>query len=110
MITGFDLQAYANILAALTNINHLFASEVPEGKFQGFDTLEVQGYTCIRLANRYLNRRSPADNSSHDSASLEIIDPHNILKKAAGNKFVHGEDNVVKYYRKRLFPDGKGGM
>ena len=108
MITGFDLDGFKDILSAVDNINSAFESELPDGRFVPFEVTQCEGYECIRLANRYLSKKTHDNHNNNES--LATIDPHNILKKAAGTKFTHTEENSVKYYRKRQLLNVNGEM
>lgn len=94
------------MLEAIRNVNDTFMAEVPPEKFQGIEEYEVDGMTCIKFSNRYLTPKSMTDETEHVKHSMSTVDPHSHLKKAAGSKYVHTEDNVVKYFKKRRFLHG----
>lgn len=106
-VTGLGLDNFQDILEGIRNINDTFMAEVPPEKFQGIEPTEVDGMTCIRFANRFLTPKSMAEQTVHTHSSMLIIDPYSHLKRAAGNKYVHTDDNVVKYFKKRQFVDGE---
>ena len=108
MLTGFDLEAYQDIIKALANINQIFAEEAPDGQFQPIEVVQQEGNNCLRFANRYLTPKSQSANDKHVADSLSVIDPYGYLKKMAGTKFVHAEENVVQYFKKRQFIERSG--
>ena len=111
VLTGFDLPAFQNILNAIENINQAFSVEVPEGTYHALEVEEIDGRQCIRFQNRLLTPKFAAGNANnHDMKSLQIVDPYSILRKAAGKKFLHTEENVVQYFRKRQFAREDGSL
>ena len=107
MLSGLDLPAFHEDLKAIRNINAAFEAEFPPGKFQPLEVVNVHGQDCIRISNRFLTPKSDTGSSQHIADSMKLIDPYGILQRAAGPKYVHTEDNVVKYYKKRQFKVGE---
>lgn len=64
---------------------------------------EFKGYKALDTSNRYFTPR----NGRSEGIPLGIeVDPYGSLQKAAGNAYVHTEDNKVYYYQKGV---NKGG-
>lgn len=108
VLTGYDQIPFQDSLKAITNINATFEVEVPDDQFEPFETLEVDGLTCLKFTNRYLTPKDSA--GGHQILSLDDVDPRGYLKRAAGPRYVHTEENVVQYFRQRMFQDDKGNV
>ena len=67
---------------------------------------DFKGYKAIDTSNRYF---TPRDGKG-DIESVPLgnkVDPYGFLLKAAGNAYVHTEDNKVYYYEKGVNKRGE---
>ena len=101
-LTGLDTEGFQDIIKALSNVNHLFASEVPKGSLGSIESINTEGHMSFRFSNNYLSHKFASSTEAHHP-SVQDIDPYGILRKMAGNRFVHSEENVVEYYKRRRF-------
>lgn len=62
-------------------------------------------FAAIDASNRYFNPRTGSQEIECPIAA--DIDPMGYLKKAAGNLFVHTEENKVRYYEKHKCSSGE---
>ena len=99
LVTGLGLKAFDDAIQALGNIHGLFAADAVCGNLQQFSTVEKHGFDCIKITNRFLTPRLNAPGEEEDRESLAIIDPRGYLKKAAKDRYIPHNENVVQYYR-----------
>ena len=66
---------------------------------------EYNGHSSIELSNRYFTPKKDALTEDYVSISTDI-DPQGLLARAAGSKYVHTEQNAVKYYMRTTENDG----
>ena len=66
---------------------------------------KYNNYLSIHLTNRYFTPRqeSPAEEAIPFPPD---VDPCGILATLAGHDFFHGEQNVVKYYNRKIVQGG----
>ena len=66
---------------------------------------EYNGHCSIELSNRYFTATKDALTEDYVPISTDI-DPQGLLARAAGSKYVHTEQNAVKYYTRTTEHDG----
>lgn len=106
-MTALGGKIFAQSIQSIHQIHHLFARNFPEGTLENWQHNQFDGYPAIDMANRYLTHRSHALPEQQILLS-QTIDPDGILQKAAGDSFVHTEDNSVSYFE--LLEDNQSGL
>jgi hypothetical protein len=97
--------AFDNAAINLAQIHAIFKRTIGNQLEEDAVHSDFKGYKAIDTSNRYFTPRD----GKRDLESVSLgndVDPHGFLFKAAGNAYVHTEDNKVYYYQKGV---NKGG-
>jgi hypothetical protein len=62
-------------------------------------------FVSLDASNRYFTPKRDAKNMTHVPFD-RLVDPQGILENMASTGYVHGEENVVSYYARRVEEDG----
>jgi hypothetical protein len=96
-ITGYGNESFENLTADVARIQALFKRAIGP-QFQDEAGLsQHDGFTAIDASNRYFTLRTER-NQNDEHAITDEMDPMGYLKKAAGNKYIHTEENKVHYF------------
>jgi hypothetical protein len=87
-------------------IHAYFDRAIEEGKLQPCNIISKLGnYTTLEMGNRYFT--PIRDNQYNESLKLSSeIDPYGYMAKAAAGRYIHCDDNVVRYYIKEKCNEG----
>ncbi|KAK0472969.1 hypothetical protein IW261DRAFT_1310507, partial [Armillaria novae-zelandiae] len=99
MLTGCGGVEFERIVANLKDVHARGEREFHQGQLLDWMPTQVHGSNAIELSNRYFQRKT---SSWTQSSGMQIgcnVDPNRILRKLAGDKLEHMEDNEVKYYQ-----------
>ncbi|KAK0457946.1 uncharacterized protein EV420DRAFT_1764467 [Desarmillaria tabescens] len=80
--------------------------EFRDGELKHWKPMSMKGLDVIELSNRYFRLR----NSTNDEEGIPFsndVDPAGILAKIVQRKWIHTEDNEVRYYRGVMDERGK---
>jgi hypothetical protein len=71
---------------------------IPDGNLRSANMISSQGpHSTLEVANRYFTPNNVRSRMEPHTLSTEI-DPHGYMANAAKDKYVHCEENVVRYY------------
>ncbi|GLB38110.1 hypothetical protein LshimejAT787_0411610 [Lyophyllum shimeji] len=107
-ISGLGTSTFGDALRSTGEIFGLFDREFRDGDLDSWTATSNQNAEddIFDASNRYFTPRRDA--SLEESIPFDkLADPNNILKKMAGDQYVHTEDNEVLYFRRRTTQDGK---
>ena len=89
----------------LAQIHAIFKRSISNQLEENAVHSDFKGYKALDTSNRYLTPRDSKSDIEHVPLGSDV-DPYGFLLKAAGNSYVHTEDNKVYYYQKGV---SKGG-
>lgn len=96
---------FDNTVLNLARIHAIFKRTIGNQLEENAVHSDFKGYKALDTSNRYLTPRD--DKRDIEAVPLGIdVDPYDFLLKAAGNTYVHTEDNKVYYYQKGVSRDG----
>jgi hypothetical protein len=97
-ITGLGAVSFDACIKGMTDIYALFSRYIPVDKLQPCTSIDKYGeYPCIEMSNRYFMLKK--DTLMEKSMPFgSDIDPKGILNCAAGNSYIHSEQNRVLFY------------
>jgi len=105
-ITGYGNQSFERLRNDMARIFAIFKRTIgPQLQDEGVVSQE-DGFVAIDASNRYFSVRSES-NQGDECDITEDMDPKGHLRKAAGTKYIHAEDNRVCYFEK--YEDCEGG-
>jgi hypothetical protein len=98
-VTGLGNTSFDGLSADFARIRALFKRAI--GPFLQDDAVmsQFEEFAAIDASNRYFSPRT-GRNQEHEHPITADIDPKGYLAKAAGDSFVHTEENKVWYYEK----------
>lgn len=97
--------AFDNAAANLAQIHAIFKRTIGNQLEEHAIHSDFKGYKAIDASNRYFSPRDGRRDMESVPLGIEV-DPFGFLLKAAGNAYVHTDDNKVYYYQKGV---SKGG-
>jgi hypothetical protein len=62
-------------------------------------------FVSLDASNRYFTPKRDAKNMAHVPFD-RLVDPQGILENMATAGYVHGDENIVKYYARRIDENG----
>ncbi|KAK0491719.1 hypothetical protein EDD18DRAFT_1358492 [Armillaria luteobubalina] len=98
-LTGCGGVEFEQIVANLKDIHARGEREFRQGQLLDWMPTQVHGSNAIELSNRYFQRKTSSSTQSNGIQIGRNVDPNGILRKLAGDKLEHTEDNEVKYYQ-----------
>ena len=98
-VTGLGNTSFKRLLADIARIQALFKRATGPFLQDEASVSQFEEFPAIDASNRYFNPRT-GRNQVDECPIMADIDPKGYLKKAAGNLFVHTEENKVRYYEK----------
>ena len=97
-VTGLGIPEFETNIKGLADIYSAFARCVMLDKLAPSGIVdEYNKQSSIELSNRYFTSKKEALLEDCIAISTDI-DPQGLLVQAAGNNYVHTEQNAVKYY------------
>ena len=97
-VTGLGIPEFEKNIKGLADIYSAFGRCVMVDKLAPSGIVdEYNRHRSIEISNRYFTSRKEALAEECVPISTDI-DPHGLLVQAAGNNYVHTEQNIVKYY------------
>jgi hypothetical protein len=98
-VTGLGNASFDSLSADIARIHALFKRAIGPFLQDEAAVSQFEGLLAIDASNRYFNPRT--GRSQQDECPITAdIDPKGYLTKAAGDLFVHTEENKVRYYEK----------
>ncbi|KAF9035651.1 hypothetical protein BJ165DRAFT_1355445, partial [Panaeolus papilionaceus] len=98
VLTGFSDPSFEYATSVMNDIHTFFNVQLGGVTQQSSVFTNYNDHGALEAINRYFTPVTHADNSIIIPFSEEV-DPHGHLKTAAGDKYVHTDDNAVLYYR-----------
>jgi hypothetical protein len=98
--------AFDNAALNLARIHAIFKCTISNQLEEDAIYSDFKGYKAIDTSNQYFTPRE----GKRDIESISLgndVDPYSFLLKAAGNAYVHTEDNKVYYYQKGVNKSGE---
>ncbi|KAF9456305.1 hypothetical protein BDZ94DRAFT_1241627, partial [Collybia nuda] len=107
-ITGEGTPTFNDSIRAATEIYGFFDRCFPEGTMESWSCADELSNErdAIHASNRYLTPKMEASRAKHQAFG-KSVDPKGILESMTKEGYIHTEDNVVQYSRRRVQPDGK---
>ena len=105
-ITGYGNESFEKLTAEIAGIQALFKRAIGPQLQDDTGLSDHDGFTAIDTSNRYFTLRTER-NQDNECAITDEMDPKGYLKKAAGNAYVHTEENQVQYFE--MCEDNAGG-
>jgi hypothetical protein len=66
---------------------------------------QYNGSVSLDASNRYFTPKRDAKNMNHIPFD-RLVDPQGILENMTNAGYIHGEENIVRYYARRIEEDG----
>jgi hypothetical protein len=105
-LTGFETATFNKGVQALLDVQGFFDRHIPVNKIEECTIIDKYDDSLgIQLSNRYFTARREAPTDKQVAFTLEI-DPSGYLASLAGDQFFHGEQNIVKYYNRKVVDGG----
>lgn len=105
-VTGLGNASFRRLLADITLIHALFKTAIGPFLQDEAGVSHYEEFAAIDASNRYFNPRT-GRNQEVECPIAADIDPKGYLKKAAGDSFVHTEENKIRYYEKHKGSSGE---
>jgi hypothetical protein len=105
-ITGLGGPSFDAAICAVQDIHEIFRQGIYDGRLQDLSTTKYREHSALDLSNRYFTPKLEAPYMEHVPFD-ENVDPKGFLEEACRAGYVHGEDNVVRYYSRRVDEQGK---
>jgi hypothetical protein len=83
----------------------MYNRSFPEGRLETFSRSEYNDHVSLDASNRYFTPKRDAKNMTHVPFD-RLVDPQGILENMATAGYVHGEENIVRYFARRIEEDG----
>ncbi|KAK0493394.1 hypothetical protein EDD18DRAFT_1356832 [Armillaria luteobubalina] len=99
MLTGCGSDRFKQVVVNLKEMWDRGEREFRQGQLMEWAPAQVQGFNVIELSNRYFQRRTSASTQGDGICISRDMDPNGILRRLAGDRLEHMEDNEVKYFR-----------
>jgi hypothetical protein len=100
-ITGLGTATFEQSVSAVKEIHGCYERSFSEKKLQGWNAGQFGRYQALNLSNRYFTPKRDAP-GLEDRPFSEGVDPKGILEAMKQAGYVHGEENEVKYFARRL--------
>jgi hypothetical protein len=105
-VTALNNGIYDQIIENIATVHGIFGRSVGLKKLQPCSiSSSLDDVLVIETANRYFTPTKDANGVQTLDLTADI-DPHRFLSMAAGNDYVHTQDNSVLYYKQK---DAKSG-
>jgi hypothetical protein len=105
-LAGYGTPTFEKGIQAILDVQDFFNRNIPANKLDECTIIEKCGEALgLHMTNRYFMPRRETT-SETEVALTPDIDPSGILAGVVGDHFFHGEQNVVKYYNRRVVHGG----
>ncbi|KAK0475004.1 hypothetical protein EDD18DRAFT_1090301 [Armillaria luteobubalina] len=94
-----DSDRFEQVVANLKEVRDRGEREFRQGQLMEWAPAQVQGLNAIELSNKYFQRRTATSTQGEGIRLSRDVDPNGILRRLAGDRLEHTEDNEVKYFR-----------
>ncbi|KAF7977179.1 hypothetical protein HWV62_4623 [Athelia sp. TMB] len=97
-LTGLGTEHFKSAIDGLANVAIFMGESLERGDIESWTPARYRCWQAIEVSNRYFVHQ----NSEGDMISVPLtadVDPDGVLAKAAGDDWVHAEDNRVGYFR-----------
>jgi hypothetical protein len=92
-------------MTAAQEIYSHFHRQFPAGKLEGWSVGTHAGHHALDVSNRYFTPKRDAPQMVHIPFT-NAVDPHGILEEMAKSNYIHGEENIVRYYNCHVNEEG----
>ena len=99
-ITGFGNETFEKLTTDIARIQAIFKRAIGPQLQDEAGLSQYDGFTAIDASNRYFTLRTDR-NQNEECMITDEMDPRGYLRKAAGNTFIHTEENKVHYFEMR---------
>ena len=96
-ITGFGNQIFEQLTSDIARVQTIFKRAIGPQLQDESGLSQHDGFMAINASNRYFSIRT-GRHQDDECLITEEMDPRGYLKKAAGMKYVHTEENKVHYF------------
>jgi hypothetical protein len=101
-ITGAGSATFAEAIKSAQEVYAQFDRQFANGKLEKWSGAKYAGYYAIDLSNRYFTPKRDAPDMEHIPFT-KSVDPRGILEEMAKSNYIHGEENIVKYYTCQVY-------
>lgn len=106
-LSGLGVDQFTEAMHGLLSLREILAASRPGSSFAQFQTLQERSFRVIEVGNRFFLSQEEAGDLPVEGMNA-VIDPLNILQQLAEEKRgVHTDDNVVKYYERKVAGAGE---
>ncbi|KAK0455523.1 uncharacterized protein EV420DRAFT_1481368 [Desarmillaria tabescens] len=105
-LIGLGSKRFDEAVSAIKEIQVMGECEFRDGELEEWKPVTVKGYEMVELTNRYFRPKTSANEEEEIPIGADI-DPAGVLRRIAQRKWIHMEDNVVRYYRGMIDDEGK---
>ena len=106
-ITGYGNETFEKLTVDIARIQAIFKRSIGPQFQDEIGLSQYDGFTAIDASNRYFTLKTEK-NSNDECMITNEMDPKGYLRRAAGNTYVHTEENQVHYFEMR--EDNAGGL
>lgn len=104
-MTGLGTPLFDAAIKGLTDVYTAFGHCVTIDKLAPCGIVDYYlNYTTVQLSNRYFTSKQEA--LEDQVAFSPDVDPEGLLALAAGNRYIHTDNNIVRYYTYTQDPKG----
>ena len=96
-ITGYGNETFGRLTTDIARIQALFKRAIGPQLQDKAGLSQHDGFMAIDASNRYFTLRTEKNQEDERTITNEM-DPKGYLKKAAGNAYIHTEENKVRYF------------
>jgi hypothetical protein len=89
----------------MREIYDVYNRQFSEGRLETQHSSQYGDFVSLDASNRYFTPKRDAMNMTHILFD-RLVDPQGILEKMASVGYVHGEENIVRYYARRTEENG----
>ncbi|KAK0433745.1 uncharacterized protein EV420DRAFT_1283049, partial [Desarmillaria tabescens] len=105
-LVGLGSESFDDAMDAIRSMQVMGEREFRDGELEHWKPMSMKGLDAIELSNRYFRPRNTTNNEEGVPFPNDV-DPVGILAKMAQRKWIHTEDNEVRYYRGVMDERGK---
>ncbi|KAF7978621.1 hypothetical protein HWV62_45103 [Athelia sp. TMB] len=105
-LTGFGAEEFQKAFSGIANIATLMGEHLEHGDIETWKPERYKVWQALDIGNRYFLHQ----NTEGDAVGVSLpsnVDPDGVLASMAGDKWVHTEDNQVKYFGMLTSDTGK---
>ena len=98
-ITGYGNETFDKLPANMARVYAIFKRAVGPQLQDEMGVTEEEGYSAIDASNWYFSLKTET-NEVDERLITDKMDPKRYLRKAAGVKYIHTEENKVYYFER----------